>query len=74
VTLKAALSLPLFVTVRKYVPVPKPVGRCATACWFVKEASPRWVCAKTTVGARPDGLKLLPVIVIWLLDVFTTVL
>ena len=73
-TPNAALSLPLFVTVREYVPMPKPPGNCATAFWFVKEASASGVCAKTTVGASPDGLKLLPSIVSWLFREFTTVL
>jgi hypothetical protein len=74
VTLNAALWLLLFVTIREYVPAPKPVGKCATACWFVKEASPSGVCAKTIVGASPDGLKLLPSMVSWLFWEFTTVL
>jgi len=74
VTLNAALWLLLFVTVREYVPALKPVGNCATTFSFVKEASASGVCAKTTVGASPDGLKLVPSIVSWLFWEFTAVL
>jgi|HubBroStandDraft_4_1064222.scaffolds.fasta_scaffold1801959_2 hypothetical protein len=63
--LKAAVWPLLFVTVREYALAPKPAGNCATAFWVVKEASASCVCAKTTVGASPDGLKLLPAMVSW---------
>jgi hypothetical protein len=41
---------------------------------FVKDARANVVLATTTLGARPDGLKLFPVMVIWLFTVFKTVL
>jgi hypothetical protein len=40
----------------------------------VNETRASGVWAKTTVGASPDGLKLFPVMVIWLFDFFNTVL
>ena len=39
-----------------------------------EEARPSLVCVKTIVGASPDGLNLLPVIVSWLSGEFTMVL
>jgi hypothetical protein len=40
----------------------------------VNDANASAVWAKTTVGARPDGLKLAPVMVTWLFEMFTTAL
>jgi hypothetical protein len=74
VTLSAAVWLLLFVTVTEYDPAAKPAGKVATATWSVNDANSKAVWANATVGARPDGLKFWPVIVIWLLEVFTTVL
>ena len=73
-TLNVAVWLLLFVTVREYEPAPNPVGSCATALWFVNDNRERVVVAKTTVGASPDGLKFVPLIVIRLFVVFTVVL
>jgi len=44
------------------------------ALWFVNDSTASVVVAKTTVGARPDGLKLAPLTVIRLFVVFTTAL
>jgi hypothetical protein len=46
----------------------------ATSFWFVNDTKASAVWAKTTVGASPDGLKLSPVIVMRLFDLFKTVL
>jgi L-2-hydroxyglutarate oxidase LhgO len=50
------------------------VGSVATSLWFVNDTKSSAVWAKTTVGARPDGLKLAPLIVIRLFVEFTTAL
>jgi hypothetical protein len=50
------------------------VGNWATAVWFVNLVRASVVLAKTTVGASPLGLKPVPVMVIRLSVVFSTVL
>jgi hypothetical protein len=64
----------LFATVREYEPGLNPAGNRATALLFVKDTRASVVWANVTVGGRPVGLKLSPVIAMWLLVVFTTVL
>src|ERR1039458_7296431 len=55
-------------------PAANPAGKRAPALWFVNDSTVSVVVAKTTVGARPDGLKLAPLMVIRLFVVFTTAL
>jgi hypothetical protein len=62
------------VTVSEYEPAANPAGNVATSFWFVNDTRASVVWAKTTVGASPDGLKLLPVMVIRLFVVFTAAL
>jgi hypothetical protein len=64
----------VFTTTREYEPAENPVGSVATSFWLANDTKARVVVAKTTFGARPDGLKFFPVIVMWLFDVFTTAL
>jgi hypothetical protein len=46
----------------------------ATAVLLPKDTNVRLALFKLTPGADPEGLKLLPEIVIWFVPVFTTVL
>jgi hypothetical protein len=74
VTVSVAAWLALLVTVSEYEPALNPVGSFARALLFVNDNRVSVVVAKTTLGARPDGLKLVPVMVIRLVVVFSTVL
>jgi hypothetical protein len=74
VTLNVAASPLVFVTLRKYEPAPNPVGSRATVLRLVNDTKVSAVVANNTFGARPEGLKLAPVIVTWLFDKFTTAL
>jgi hypothetical protein len=74
VTANVAVWLALFVMVSEYEPALNPVGSLATALLFVNDNRVSVVVAKTTVGASPAGLKLLPVMVIRLVVVFSAVL
>jgi len=74
VTLNVATWLLLFTTTSEYEPAENPAGRVATSRRFVNDARVSVVVANTTFGASPDGLKLAPLMVMWLFEVFTTVL
>jgi hypothetical protein len=51
----------------------KPEGSVATIVTFVNVTRVSLVVARVTVGATPAGLKLCPVMVIWVALEFTTV-
>ena len=72
--LNLAVRLLLLVTASGYEPAENPVGRCAVTLPLENDNRVSFVVAKTTVGASPVGLKLVPVIAISLMDVFTTAL
>jgi hypothetical protein len=60
------------VTLSRYEPL-KPEGSVATIVTFVNVTRVSLVVARVTVGATPAGLKLCPVMVIWVALEFTTV-
>jgi hypothetical protein len=74
VTLNLADWLSLFTTMSGYEPARTPAGSVATSLWFANDTRFSVVVAKTTVGASPEGLKLVPVMVMRLIEVLSTAL